>query len=204
MLRTLLFDLGNVLLRFSHERMFSQMAAACGCSVERVRQVLRDERLQAEFERGRLTPQAFYDRFTQAVGATDAVSFEQLCMAASDIFEPDEPMLALVSQLRASGFRLVLLSNTCQPHIEHIRDRYDVLDRFDACVLSYQVGAVKPEPAIFEAAAVAAQAAPQECFYTDDLEENVQAGRRFGFDAETFTDIGQLRRQLRRRGVPLD
>ena len=60
--------------------------------------------------------------------------------AIADIFTPNEPMLRFVDELKQRGYRLVLLSNTNSIHIRWIRSNYDVLTKFDACVLSYEVG----------------------------------------------------------------
>ena len=95
----------------------------------------------------------------------------------------------------------MLLSNTSVAHFEFVRERYGVLDRFDEFVLSFEVGAMKPEPAIYEAALRAIRCAPGECFYTDDILDYVTAGRRFGLQAEVFTDVPSLRRHLEERGL---
>ena len=53
-------------------------------------------------------------------------------------------------------------------------DIHPLLERFDALVLSYEVGAVKPEPAIFEAALKAIECRPAECFFADDIAGNIE------------------------------
>ena len=89
--------------------------------------------------------------------------------ASSDIFTLNEPIVPLLDELRRLGVRLVLLSNTHPWHVDFVRRRFDVLDRFDELVLSYAVGAVKPEPAVFEATVKALRCSPSEAFYTDDI-----------------------------------
>ena len=97
--------------------------------------------------------------------------------------------------------RLVLLSNTCQTHFDWVWEHYDILQRFDAHVTSCGVGAVKPEPAIFQAALNQIACQPGECFYTDDISNYVDAGRQHGLSAEVFTDVPSLMRHLQDRGV---
>ena len=50
MIRTLLFDLGNVLLHFSHQRLCAQMGELCGKPAEAIRRLLFDTTLQRDFE----------------------------------------------------------------------------------------------------------------------------------------------------------
>jgi HAD superfamily hydrolase (TIGR01509 family) len=81
--------------------------------------------------------------------------------------------------------------------------QWDVLDRFDHLVLSYEVGAVKPEEAIYHAALQAIECAPGETLYTDDIEPYVEQGRAVGLQAVQFTGTAQYLRDLRRFGVEL-
>ncbi len=199
MIKTLLFDLGNVVLYFSHEQMCAQLGAMCGRSGDDVRRWMFDEGILLELERGTLSDEDFHRLFQERFAAR--VPLEALRLAGSDIFRLNAPMPALLDALKAAGYRLVLLSNTCVAHVEFVRSNFDVLERFDRLVLSCEVGAVKPEPAIFAAALSQIGCAPDECFYTDDIAAYVAAGRRIGLQAEVFTTFESLIEQLAQRGV---
>ncbi len=201
MIRTCLFDMGNVLVRFSHERMCAQIAALCRCESLRIRELFFDDGMLIEFESGRVTEDQMRQRCEEIAGfPLDAAAWRH---AKSDIFELNEGMPELLRELKAGGRRLVLLSNTSIAHFEFVRERFDVLDAFDAFVVSYEAGAVKPEPAIFQTALDVIQCAPQECFYTDDIPEYVAIGRENGLDAEVFTGVSSLLAQLGQRGIEL-
>ena len=199
LIRTLLIDLGNVLVFFSHERMCAQIAEVCGAPLADLEQILLEQHLQRRFERGEVSE----DEFRAALEAEFRRSLdpEALKRAAADIFTLNEPMVPLLDRWKRDGYRLVLLSNTCVTHYEWVRERFDVLDRFDHCVLSYQVGAVKPEAAIFQDALAAIDCPPEECFYTDDIEDYVARSRSFGLRAEVFRDVPTLTSQLEKLGV---
>lgn len=201
MIRTFIFDMGNVLVRFSHERMCEQIGALCGKSGPEIRACLIDTGLQWEFERGQCNEKTFHQRLEAATSRR--IPIDELRHAASDIFEPNEEVVAIVRGLKSAGHRLVLLSNTSIAHYEFIRSRWDLLEPFDEFVLSYEVGAIKPEPAIFKAALAAIRCLPDEAFYTDDIPAYVEAGRRHGLDAEVFTTAHELRAQLAARRIDL-
>jgi putative hydrolase of the HAD superfamily len=83
-----------------------------------------------------------------------------------------------------------------------VQEAYPLLLRhFDGYVLSYEVGAAKPEPKIYREAIARAQCNPEECFFTDDLEVNIVAAREHGIEAVQFFSAEQLERELRARGV---
>tara|TARA_R110002095_G_scaffold159356_2_gene138173 strand:- start:3543 stop:4127 length:585 start_codon:yes stop_codon:yes gene_type:complete len=191
--------MGNVLAFFSHDKMCEQMGQLCGRSQTEIRSLLIDSGMQWEYERGKLTPLEFHERFEGAVG--QSVDFDALVIAGSDIFELNSSILPVLDHLKASGYRLVLLSNTCRSHFEFIWNQYDVLQRFDDYVTSYAAGAIKPEPGIFECALNKIQCAPEEAFYTDDIPDYIRVAKKLGIQGEVFTDTETLMGQLARRGI---
>ena len=70
-------------------------------------------------------------------------------------------------------------------------------------MLSYEVRAMKPERAIYEAAVAKAGCAASEVFFTDDKAENVEGASTAGLDAVVFTSPEQLQRDLVSRRLPV-
>ncbi|HVJ81461.1 MAG TPA: HAD family phosphatase [Planctomycetia bacterium] len=198
----ILFDMGNVLLRFSHERMWEQLAVAVGRPRAEIESLFLGHGLFEAYDRGVVNE-------TEVLGRLEALAGKSLEPAAidlaiSDIFTPLEPMARLVAAAKESGVRLVLLSNTCRPHFEFVNRTFpELLAPFDAFTLSYEIGAIKPEPAIFAAAIEKAQVPAKRCFYTDDIMKYVSVARELGIDAETFIDPPNLVSDLARRGLDL-
>jgi glucose-1-phosphatase len=196
----LYFDLGKVLVNFSIERMLGQMAAVAGVTTEQVRNAVVDGQLIREHELGRSTSRQFYEAFCAASGKRP--DFDRLVAAAADIFELNLPMLPIVAQLRQAGYPLGILSNTCEIHWEYCVREYPILsENFFVHALSYEIGAVKPDAAIFLAAAELAGYRPEEIFFTDDLPGHVAGARAAAFDAVQFTSAESLAADLRQRGI---
>lgn len=196
-IKTCLFDLGNVLLFFSHEQMCRQLAEVTSCPESDVRAAVFDSGLQTQLESGEISPEEFHARVDRTLGSTSC--YDDFIYAGSAIFRANDEMFAVVDELRARSVRLVVLSNTCGPHIEFVRSRYDLLDRFDHLVLSHEVGAMKPADAIYRTALESIRCEPHECFYTDDIPAYVEAARTFGIDAEVFQSAADTRAHLQRR-----
>jgi len=196
----LYFDLGRVLLDFDVGRMTRQMGLAAGVPADVVAAVVFGGDLQRRYELGRISSEGFYEEFCQA--ADTRVDWAVLETAACDIFEINTPMLPVVAQLRSARYSLGLLSNTCECHWRYCRNRYRFLEYlFDTAALSYEIGAVKPEAAIFEAAARLAGYAPEEIFFVDDMPGHVEGARAAGIDAVVYQSARQVADELRRRGV---
>ena len=196
----LYFDFGKVVVDFDVERMIAQMAALGAVESLVIRQLLFRDGLQAQYETGLITSADFHSAVCTRLGCDIAI--ESLATACADFFELRPRMLPVLGGLKQAGYRLGILSNTCEYHWEHCRRRYRIVaEGFDVHALSYRIGAMKPDPAIYLAAAKLAGCRPKEIFFVDDLPENVAGARAAGFDAELFTDVRTLVSDLWRRGL---
>lgn len=202
MIRTLIFDLGRVIVPFDFRRGYERMAQRCGLAPEEVRARLKTDGLVHAFESGGIDGREFQRRVARLL-ETD-VAYGEFCEIWFSIFLPETLVPDSLVEALHKRCRLVLLSNTNVIHFEMIRERYPILRHFDAFVLSYEVGAMKPDPRIYAAAIEAARCAPQECFFTDDIPEYVEGARQAGIDAVVFEGAGALERELRARGVVWD
>jgi glucose-1-phosphatase len=196
----LYFDMGNVLLRFSHERMAEQMARVAGIDARRAWQILFEEGLHWAYERGELAREQFYSRFCESTGAWPDI--EALDAAGNDIFELNVPMVALAGRLVAAGYRLGICSNTTASHWSYCTSRFASLTRlFSIHALSYRIGAMKPDAVYYDAAAKLAGCDARDIFFTDDRADNVAGALNAGWDAVLFESVSQLNEALLRRGV---
>ena len=198
-IKTCLFDMGNVLLYFSHDRMCRNAVAVSGASEVQVRDVLLTSGLQWQLERGEISEREFHEGFERQLEVT--VDFDALKHAVGDIFQLNHSIVPLLAELKQLGIRLVLLSNTSVTHLQFIQNNFDVLNSFDALTTSFQAGVLKPEASIYEDALSKADCEPNECFYTDDIEEYVIAARNFGINAEVYSVTSKTRTALQSLGV---
>jgi len=196
----LYFDLGKVLVDFSRERMYRQIGEVAGVEPAAVERVIFDGGLQQDIELGKISGRQFYDAFCGHTGKRP--DYNALERAGSDIFDLNLSLLPIVSQLHQISCKLGILSNTCNSHWEHCRRRFKIIAAsFSVHALSYEIGAAKPDAAIFRAAAELAGFEPQEIFFVDDMAEHVAAARAVGFDAVQYTSASRLAAQLRERGL---
>jgi putative hydrolase of the HAD superfamily len=202
--RFLYFDLGNVLLSFSHERMCAQMAAVAGVEAETVRRLLFEstegQPLQWRFEAGEFDADGAYEQFCRGLGLRP----ERLALHAahSDMFAELTESVELVRRLAAAGNRLGVLSNTNPIDWNHCRGAYPFLSEcFELAALSFEARAMKPDPAIYAYAADRAGVSPGELFFTDDRLDNVEGALAAGLDAVVFQSAAQIATELRNRGV---
>jgi FMN phosphatase YigB (HAD superfamily) len=196
--RAIIFDLGKVLVHFDFQLGYRALEGRCPYPAPEIRRRLAATGLVPHFETGLIEPRDFVSRISEALEL--GLDYEEFCRIWSCIFRHTLVPDAMLEGL-ATRYRLVLLSNTNAIHLESIRRNYSLLRHFHGLILSYEVKAMKPEPEIYRAAVEMAGCRPEECFYTDDIAEYVEAARRLGIDAVQFESAEQLEREMDARGI---
>ena len=184
MIKTVIFDLGGVIVPLDFKRGYAKMEPLCGYSAAEIPARLRGTDLVTRFESGQIEPRNFVEEVSRILELK--ATYEEFCGLWTSIFLPHTLIPEAFLEELGKRYRLLLLSNTNVIHFEMIRQHYPLLRHFDHYVLSYIVGASKPSPRIYEAALAQADAAPQECFFTDDLLPYVEGAQRHGIQAAQF------------------
>jgi putative hydrolase of the HAD superfamily len=198
-IKTVIFDLGKVIIPFDFKRGYQAMAQVCSHAAEDIPKRIGTTDLVTRFECGQVSPKDFVDELCGILNVQ--MEYARFCEIWSCIFLPETLIPEKLLEGLRRRYRLMLLSNTNAIHFEMIRENYPLLRHFDEYVLSYEVGALKPSPRIYEEAIARAACEPGECFFTDDIPEYVAGARQAGIDAVQFESAAQIERELRKRGV---
>jgi len=203
-MKTLVFDLGNVVAWFSHEKAARQLARfgpkpQCETTIRSLQSHCFGSALDHSFERGLIELSAFRSQVSQPFHLE--LSDDDFDRAFSDIFEPNPKTHKILGQLHSHPGRprLWLLSNTTPLHIAHIRQHHaDWLRWFDHLALSYELGYRKPDPLLYDRLCKDAGGDPSQMLLVDDLAANCEGARDCGWNAICYqpdTDlIGELDR----------
>jgi 2-haloacid dehalogenase len=107
-----------------------------------------------------------------------------------------EPTVEVLAELRATGVRLLALSNWSAETFPVARPRYPFLEWFEGIVVSGEVGVAKPDPRIFRHLLERFELDPAQTVFIDDSAANVEAAARLGIVALRFVDAAALRAEL--------
>jgi putative hydrolase of the HAD superfamily len=199
MIRTLIFDLGKVIVPFDFMRGYRAMEGLCGLPAAEIPKRIGATDLVIRFETGLVEPRDFVAQLSALLGLH--VDYDQFCEIWSSIFLPDTLIPDAMLESLARRYRMLLLSNTNAIHFAMIRERYPFVRHFHGLVLSHEVKAMKPSPKIYQEAVARAGCVAGECFFTDDIAAYVEGARKEGIDAEQFVSLEKLQGDLRARGI---
>ncbi|OGW77649.1 MAG: hypothetical protein A3I73_00370 [Omnitrophica bacterium RIFCSPLOWO2_02_FULL_45_16] len=196
--KVIIFDLGNTLIRFDHNISAKKLANLFHLDAEKVRALFFDSELTQAFEKGLMSPKVFSARMTKALGIT--LSFKDFVPIWNDIFWEDKKACGLARRLK-NRYKLFLLSNVSRLHFEYIEKKFDIIKIFDEVILSYAVGAIKPEKMIFEDAVRRAGGDKSAVLYIDDREDLIKEANVFGIESIRFEGADKLEKVLEEKGV---
>jgi putative hydrolase of the HAD superfamily len=178
-----LFDIGNVLVHLDFEGALGRLIPAGVTDAPARMHGLLEKR--DEFETGALSNDDFIAWASARLGFTGPPA--EFREAWNAIFEPIHAMWSIASFLKAQRLKLVLFSNTNSLHAEWLLTNYEIFAEFDAHVFSHQVGAIKPDPAIYHHAVAVHGLVPADTLYIDDLPANIAKGEELGFRCHQYS-----------------
>ena len=173
------FDLGKVLVDFDYSIAARKVAARSARAVEQLRSFLESSPLLVQYETGRLTRREFFAEICRATDFQGTLA--EFGEFFADIFTAIPPMIELHAGLRRRGIPTYIFSNTNDLAVEHIRRNFPFFRDFDGYIVSYEVGAMKPDAKIYEALEKLAGRRGAEILYLDDRPENVAGGAARGW-----------------------
>jgi epoxide hydrolase-like predicted phosphatase len=198
-IKTVIFDLGGVIVPLDFPNLYREISTRCGLTVDEIPKRIGATGLVIELETGRISGEDFSQRICEALGfslAKDEFGHLWSTLFPSHTLIPEELLVSL-----KKNYRLLLLSNTNSLHFEMIRKTYPLTGHFDDYVLSYEVGAMKPSPRIYEEAITRSNVAAEECFFTDDIAAYVEGAQNAGLNAVQFRSYEQLTQDMDRYGI---
>jgi len=193
------FDLGKVLVDFDYSIAGRRIAAQSKLSDAEVQRFLDQTPLLHRYELGQMTRQEFFEEVRERTGYRG--SLVEFSESFADIFTEMPEMTALHAALRGKGIPSYIFSNTNDLAAEHVRRAFPFFADFDGYVLSYEVGAMKPDAKIYEALEEMSGKRGADILYLDDRQENVDAGAARGWQVILQTDPATSRATIERLGL---
>ncbi|HEX7654612.1 MAG TPA: HAD family phosphatase [Verrucomicrobiae bacterium] len=195
----IIFDLGKVLVDFDYSIAARKIAARSAKAPADLHAFLGSSPALVDYESGRLDRAAFFELIRQAIDFRG--DLREFGGYFADIFAEMPGTITLQQQLRQQGFKTYIFSNTNDLAIEHVRRNFPFFAHFDGYIYSYEVGAMKPETAIYEAMEKMCGRQEADLIYLDDRAENIAAGAARGWRAILHESSETSRQALVKLGL---
>lgn len=199
MIRTVISDMGNVILPFDISVFLTRIAKYSSMEKEEIMSIpVLPDGLIESFGKGRISPKKYFKGMKELFKVD--LEFKVFLDIYCDIFSLDVSVLEALNKLRGKK-KLILLSNTDTLHFNYIKMRFPEIFIFDEYILSYEVGSVKPEEKIFKIAIEKSGAEPENVLFIDDMEENIRAAEKTGMKTIHFNSKTDLEAEMGKFGM---
>lgn len=179
MIKAIIFDFGDVFINLDKEgtnRRLKEM------NVENLPESILAK--NKEYEQGFVTSDEISEHYRIHFPQLEKDDF--LDSWNSMLLEFPEYRLKFIQKLsEEKDYKLILLSNTNDAHIDHIKKEVpffeDFQNCFDAFYLSHEIGMRKPNPDIFEFVLKKHDLKAENCLFIDDTKDNTDTASKLGF-----------------------
>ena len=177
MIKTIIFDFGNVFINLNIEKAIKKTYEALNITE------FSDEIIAVNnrYEQGLISTDeflTFYNDNFQNLSKDELIDLWNLILR-----DFPKHRLNFLKDLKASSkFKLILLSNTNELHInwikKHVPFYEDFKNYFDSFYLSHEINLRKPNPDIFEFVISENNLNANECLFIDDNKDNIETAKR--------------------------
>lgn len=186
MIKTVIFDVGNVLTEFGWKefiRSFGYSEDIC----KRVGDATIESPYWKEYDRGVMNNDDIVNSFV----SLDKELEKEIRETMADfkgILKPAEYAVPWIEDLKSRGLQVLFLSNFSERAFNECQDALGFLDHVDGGIFSYTVKLIKPDPEIYKCILDRYDLDPAECVFIDDLDENISAAATLGIHTILFKD----------------
>jgi glucose-1-phosphatase len=195
--RLLLFDLGNVLVKFVPEQFPKSLGLELHDAQGQYENEMRN--LTNQYECGKFSTKEFFASLRSFLD--NRFEIRTLEQAFLSVLTDPIPGMEDLVQRAAARVSSALVSNTNEFHFTSVLPKVPALNYLPRRYLSYQVGAIKPSQEFYLHVIRNEKVAPDEMLFIDDVEQNVRSAEQAGMAGYRFRNAAGLEKELARLGV---
>jgi len=201
MIKAVIFDIGGVLIEWNDQWIIDDIKNTLLISEETARRCW--ERHLHPLSRGEISEQEFWTLFCSDAGVNVSNSLHDVMMREFiNRFQPNQAVISIAQRLKKNGYRIAILSNSIEPHLNFLRSK-NIDDDFEFAVYSSEVGVEKPDREIYELTLAKVGLPAEETVFIDNVEGNIVGAQKVGMRGIVYTTDQQLEQDLRILGVRL-
>lgn len=201
MIRTIIFDIGNVLADFNW-RAYLDSFALPEQEDRIVERTLFLSPLWAEIDRGRLSDEELLAQICKGAPEQEML-IRRVYSGAGMAVSQNAYAPGLLKRLKELGYQIYILSNYGKTFYEERLSNFEFLRYSDGQVISYQEQYIKPEPEIYQILLSRYQICPEEAVFFDDLPKNLETAKTFGINTVQVRGYESIEEGLRNFDIEL-
>lgn len=199
MIKTVIFDIGNVLTQFSWQDYYASFGYN-DATLEKLGKATVLNYDWSEYDLGNLSDDEILDLFIENDPSVEKELRETL-QDMGGVLKRCDYAIPWVEELKGKGYQVLFLSNFSEKALRDCAAALDFVPHMDGGIFSCKVHLIKPDPAIYKLLLQQYRLNPEECVFLDDTLVNITAAASLGIHGIHFKNQTQAREELAALGV---
>ena len=195
MIKTVIFDIGNVLVNFCWRKAFEEYGLE-GEAIEKLADATVRHQAWVDLDEGIITTEEAIKEYVK-VAPEYREYIDRIYQDMDKLLVQFDYAISWIKELKERGYRIYILSNWSKPAFDACEHTaLSFLPLVDGAVFSYREFVIKPNKKIYDIICSRYDINPAEAVFLDDSEPNIIGAREFGLNAIHFKSYEQAKAEL--------
>lgn len=202
MIKNIIFDMGGVLIDYNPEKTLYSMFDKETADIL-LKEIFRNP-IWSDKDRGIIFPDEIIEQKKSVIPSEVYDKVHGMVENFYPYMPPFEKMYDFIKQLKENGYGIYLLSNASSDFHER-RSGIPALSLFDGVLISADYKLLKPEKEIYLTLYEKFSLIPEECFFIDDVQKNIDGAKATGMDGYCYYhgELEILKAALIEKGIKI-
>lgn len=199
-IKTIIVDLGNVIIDISFDDVIKEMAKLSGKPYSELKPKFKIDKAHKDFETGAIDEEEYRAHWNKQFDVN--LSKQEFYQVWNAVFLEVRPQMHDFLKTIKKKYRIVLLSNTNATHHHYFKKECKrELALFEKLFYSFEMDCRKPSEEIYHKVLDYLKLEAEHCLFLDDSKENLIAAEKVGIKGVMVRDFPQLIVDLKNIGI---
>ena len=201
MIKNIIFDLGNVLLKFQPNEFLLRFTDDVDYIDQFVPKIFRST-VWMELDRGTISLENAKNKFISKYPKEEAflTLFFNHWM---EMLTPIKKNINILKDLRDLGYKTYILSNYIKEVYFYTKEKYNIFSLFDGQIISGFEKIIKPEKAIYKLLLSRYNLLPEESLFIDDVLPFLKPAKKLGMKTIWYKPDTDLQEELKKFNIQI-
>jgi len=189
-IKTIFFDLFGVLLGIDQSTIIHYVAQKIDLPYLQTKDIVMGE-IFMRLERGEIGFKQYFQDLQYALPGGEKLNYDEFQLRWMSNNIDELPAVQCLPKLK-DNFRLYIISNTSEAHIDSLKKQFKLFSNFEKIITSESANSSKPSIEIFNYALNKTESTVESSIFIDDMAGNVSIAKEMGFTTHHYKNYEEF------------
>lgn len=198
-IKNVVFDIGNVVVRWAPLEIVRLTFGNVGSPEEKVKSIFQSD-TWLDLNKGIISESEAKLQYQRFLGFSE-LDCERLFYYVKQTQILIYGSVELIRRVKAAGYRVFALTDNVHEIVSYLKETYTFWNLFEGATVSAEVGLLKPQPDIYQSLLTQHSLEATQTVFIDDMPYNVEGAKAVGIAAIQFENAVQCEADLKSLGL---